>query len=88
MDLGGSFDSEVDHPLRHQRWPLLMLLLLLMLGVALLDLLLDRLLKILVLLWLPLALIVAWGRWVAARSTLAELVVILEVPQRGAECGT
>ena len=55
--------------------------------MALLDLLLDRLLKILVLLWLTLALIVTWTRGVAA-STLAELVVILEVPQSGAECGT
>jgi hypothetical protein len=87
LDLAGSFYSEVDHPLRHQRWPLLVLLMLLYFGVALLDLLLDRLLKLLVLLWLALALIVSWSRHIAA-SAPAELVVILEVPQGGAECGT
>ena len=64
-----------------------MLLLLLDLGVALLDLLLDRLLKLLVLLRLTLALIVPGGRHIAA-SAPPELVVVLEVPQGGAECGT
>ena len=87
LDLGGSFYSEVDHPLGHQRWALLVFLLLLQLGVALLDLLLDRLLKLLVLLRLTLALIVTAGRHITA-STPPELVVVLEVPQSGAECGT
>ena len=56
-----------------------MLLLLVLLGVALLYFLLDRILKIFVLLWLTLALIVTCCRGVPA-CTLAELVVILEVP--------
>jgi hypothetical protein len=87
LDFGGSFYSEVDHPLRHQRWALLVLLMLLYLCVALLDLLLNRFLELLVLLRLTLALIVPGGRHITA-STPPELVVVLEVPQSGAECGT
>jgi len=64
-----------------------MLLMLLHLGVALLDLLLDRLFELLVLLRLTLALIVT-GSWHIPTSTPPELVVVLEVPQGGAECGT
>ena len=64
-----------------------MFLLLLDLGVALLDLLLDRFLELLVLLRLTLALSVTAGRHITA-STPPELVVVLEVPQSGAECGT
>ena len=60
---------------------------LLYLGVALLDLLLDRLFKLFVLLRLTLALIVPGDRHIAA-SAPAELVVVLEVPQCGAECCT